>query len=276
MSILSPTGIHEPAPVLHPDSDGKPMAENTKQFEWIQLISSNLSSLFADRPDVFVGGDLLWYPDKHSAEGAAPDILLAFGRPKGYRGSYKQWLENDVPVTVAFEIRSPGNDDDEMAKKFYFYDDNGVEEYYVYDPDTNRLEIFVRGQATFRQIHDIANYVSKRTGIRFEMTPPEMTVFRPDGKRFGTLAESQAETRIEREQKEEAQRQADEAKRQTDEAKRQTDEANRRADDEIRRRDLALARLARLTELSRKARKGHASAEELAELERLEGESAPG
>jgi Uma2 family endonuclease len=55
-----------------------------------------------------------------------------------------------VPLTVAFEIRSPGNDDDEMARKYYFYDEYGVEEYYVYDPDTNKLEIFVRGLSTFR------------------------------------------------------------------------------------------------------------------------------
>lgn len=55
-----------------------------------------------------------------------------------------------MPLTVAFEIRSPGNDDDEMARKYYFYDEYGVEEYYVYDPDTNKLEIFVRGLSTFR------------------------------------------------------------------------------------------------------------------------------
>jgi Uma2 family endonuclease len=234
MSIISSTGINGARPITHPDSDGKPMADNTKQYQWIQLIQSNLAALFADRPDVFVAGDLLWYPDKESEESAAPDVMLAFGRPKGHRGSYKQWLEEDVPVTVAFEILSPSNDTNEMAKKFFFYDEYGVEEYYVYDPDTNKLEVFVRGLSTFRQIHDIASYRSRRLGIRFEMTQPEMTIYGPDGKRFISFAESKAETQVERKAK------------------------------------------ARMAELGRKARRGKASAEEVAELDRLEEEATPG
>ncbi len=48
--------------VIYPDSDGQPMAENTQQFQWIVVIKENLEILFANRPDVFVAGDLLWYP----------------------------------------------------------------------------------------------------------------------------------------------------------------------------------------------------------------------
>ena len=50
------------AEIIYPTSDGKPMAENTLQFEWIVLIKENCERLFADRSDVFVAGDLLWYP----------------------------------------------------------------------------------------------------------------------------------------------------------------------------------------------------------------------
>jgi hypothetical protein len=38
------------------------MAENTEQYEWLVKIKENLEILFADDPDVFVAGDLLWYP----------------------------------------------------------------------------------------------------------------------------------------------------------------------------------------------------------------------
>ena len=48
--------------IIYPDSDGQPMADNTKQFRWIVVIKENLELLFADNPDVFVAGDLLWYP----------------------------------------------------------------------------------------------------------------------------------------------------------------------------------------------------------------------
>jgi hypothetical protein len=38
-----------------PDSDGKPMADNTEQFRWIVLIKENLEIQFANDPNVFVG-----------------------------------------------------------------------------------------------------------------------------------------------------------------------------------------------------------------------------
>ena len=60
--------------IVYPDSDGEPMAENTLQYEWIVTIKGNLDILFADRPDVFVAGDLLWYP----VEG---EPKIAHGRP---------------------------------------------------------------------------------------------------------------------------------------------------------------------------------------------------
>ena len=34
--------------VLYPDSDGKPMADNTEQYKWIVIIKENLEILFAD------------------------------------------------------------------------------------------------------------------------------------------------------------------------------------------------------------------------------------
>ena len=65
--------------------------------------------------------------------------MVAFGRPKGYRGSYKQWEEDGIAPQVVFEILSPGNRRDEMVRKFAFYERYGVEEYYIYDPDTGDL-----------------------------------------------------------------------------------------------------------------------------------------
>jgi hypothetical protein len=34
--------------LLYPDSDGKPMADNTEQYRWIVLIKENLEILFAN------------------------------------------------------------------------------------------------------------------------------------------------------------------------------------------------------------------------------------
>ena len=47
--------------IIYRESHGQPMADNTKQFELIVLIKNNLYLIFADNPNVFVAGDLVWY-----------------------------------------------------------------------------------------------------------------------------------------------------------------------------------------------------------------------
>jgi hypothetical protein len=37
--------------IIYPDSDGEPMADNTKQFRWIVTVKENLEILFANNPD---------------------------------------------------------------------------------------------------------------------------------------------------------------------------------------------------------------------------------
>ncbi len=92
--------------IIYPDSDGKPMADNTKQFDWIVTIKSGLEVLFKDKPNVFVAGDLLWYPvENHNTIRAAPDALVAFGRPKGHRGSYKpHFPQVEIAIFPNFQI----------------------------------------------------------------------------------------------------------------------------------------------------------------------------
>ncbi|MGG6264646.1 Uma2 family endonuclease [Leptolyngbya sp. AN03gr2] len=168
-----------------PDSDGQPMADNTEQFNWIVLIKENLEILFADDPNVFVAGDLLWYPVKsQNVRGVAPDALVVFGRPKGRRGSYKQWEEENIPIQVVFEILSPSNTDAEMAKKFEFYQTHGVEEYYLYDPDRKNLKGWIRQGSRLAEIQQMDGWISPRLGIRFALTSQDLTIYRPDGDRF--------------------------------------------------------------------------------------------
>jgi len=101
---ISITTPRRPA-IVYPDSDGKPIAENTLQFEWIVTIKEGLDRAFHDRPDVFVAGDLFWYPVEGRPDiCTAPDALVAIGRPKGHRGSYKQWEEDGIAPQVVFEV----------------------------------------------------------------------------------------------------------------------------------------------------------------------------
>ena len=203
----------EAAPALiYPDSDGQPMADNTKQFRWIVVIKENLEILFAAVADVFIAGDLLWYPiEGDNKTRQAPDVMVAFGRPKGDRGSYKQWEEDNIAPQVVFEILSPGNRLKEMTKKLHFYERYGVEEYYIYDPDRIDLVGLERSGDKLEVIEEINGWVSPRLGIRFELKPDTLEIFSPSGQQFLTPVELDQLRKQERQRADQERQRADEA-----------------------------------------------------------------
>ena len=188
--MVESVSISNQANITYPERDGNPMSDNTKQFRWIVVIKENLELLFADNANIFVAGDLLWYPiEGDNKTRQAPDVMIVFGRAKGDRGSYRQWVEDNVTPQVVFEILSPGNRLLEMAKKFKFYEHHGVEEYYIYDPDKIDLQGWLRNNGELTVIEEINGWVSPRLGIKFELTSETLDIFRPDGDKFLTFVE---------------------------------------------------------------------------------------
>jgi Uma2 family endonuclease len=193
---------------LYPDSDGQPMADNTKQYNWIVRLVSNLKVLLKDQT-AFVAGDLLWYPiqvtdPSQAVPCQAPDAMVVLGRPAGDRGSYKQWEENNLAPQVVFEIMSPNNSGKEMGKKQSFYAEHGVLEMYFYDPDSYEFWGLVRDTVIEPpRLVTALNlpWTSPCLRIRFELFDDGLTVYFPDGEPFKDpeeLAEELDATRQER------------------------------------------------------------------------------
>jgi Uma2 family endonuclease len=201
MSVLT-----QAKPIVYPDSDGQPMADNTVQFRYIVMIQGGLDAVFADETNVFVAGDLLWYPvEGEPTIRQAPDVMVAFGRPKGHRGSYRQWEEDGIAPQAVFEILSPGNRAAEMVRKFAFYERYGVEEYYIFDPDEGDLTGWLRDGEALKEIPNMRGWVSPRLGVRFEVHNDELHLFGPDGRRFLSFVElAQERARAERQRDEQA------------------------------------------------------------------------
>jgi len=172
--------------IIYPETDGEPMAENTVQYRYITTIHTGLDAMFAAVPDVFVAADLFWYPvEKRPDIRTAPDVMVVFGRPKGDRGSYKQWEEENVAPQVVIEILSPGNSATEMKAKRKFFDQYGVEEYYEYDPTSGVLDVWQRSGDFFRLTNVTDTWKSPRLGVTFKLEESgELNVFSPDGKKF--------------------------------------------------------------------------------------------
>ena len=186
---------NEKPEIIYPESDGQPMSDNTEQYKWIVIIKENLEIIFAAVADVFIAGDLLWYPTEGSRNCQAPDVMVAFGRPKGKRGSYKQWLEDDIAPQVAFEILSPSNTTKEMSEKLGFYQTHGVEEYYIYDPDRLKLTGYRREGDKLKAIEKMNGWVSPRLGIRFKMTKESLELYEPEGELFLNSVELKQQVR---------------------------------------------------------------------------------
>jgi hypothetical protein len=72
MTVLSATS---PPPLEYPESDGLPVADNSRQMLWIVIFYNNLEILFGGRPDVLVGGNLMWCPVEGEDETRAERCL---------------------------------------------------------------------------------------------------------------------------------------------------------------------------------------------------------
>jgi Uma2 family endonuclease len=208
MSAIHP-GLQPPPKVYYPDSDGEPMADNTVQFDWIAILKWNAEAYLRDDPNVFVAGDHLIYPIEGDADTRqAPDVYVAFGRPKGDRGSYKVWEEGGIFPQVVIEVWSPNNRYNRMRKKFAFYEKFGADEYYIVYPEfPAHLEGWRREGDKLVEIETMDGHVSPRLGFKFAVKKGVLTVTGPDGRPLKTPTE------IARDRDEAEQRLADERRK---------------------------------------------------------------
>ncbi len=176
--------------VVYPESDGKPMADNTLQARYIVYIYDALEGMFRDDPNVFVAADLLWYPVEGEPEiRVAPDVMVVFGRPKGDRRSYLQWREDNIPPQVVFEVWSPSNTLRDFVDKLNFYERYGVEEFYLYDPDAGRFEGWIRQGDKLVPIDNTQGWVSPRLGVKFVLEGKDLVLYSANGERILTYPE---------------------------------------------------------------------------------------
>ena len=269
------TSRPSPPPVHYPDSDGRPMAENTLQFRWIVTIKEGLNACFRHRPDVFVAGDLLWYPVEHQPGICmAPDALVAFGRPKGHRGSYMQWKEDGIAPQAVFEVLSPGNRPREMALKRVFYERHGVQEYVVYDPDGGTLEVWVRDGDRLVAVADPSGWTSPQLGVRLDLDGVDLILTGPDGRPFQSYEDLFEDRERERAQAERERAQAERERAQAERERARAEQERHRAEQADARAEQADARAeqadARAEQADARAEQADArAAQERARTERL-------
>ncbi len=225
---------------IYPESDGKPMADNTEQYEWIVLIKENLETMFADSPDVFVAADLLWYPvERKTKISAAPDVMVAFGRPKGKRGSYVQCKEDNIPPQVVFEILSPSNTKKEMTEKLGFYDRHGVGEYYLYDPARLTFRAWIRSGKKVRPVENVQGWRSPALKTTFKLEKTGLRIYDPSGQEFTTLSAESKKKELERQRAEKAESEKELERQRAEKERQRAEKERQRAEKERQRAEKA-------------------------------------
>ncbi len=224
-------------PIIYPESDGKPMADNTIQFRLITKFQGGLDALFQNNPNVFVAGDLFWYPvEKQPQIKQADDVMVVFGRPKGDRRSYKQWEEDNIPPQVVFEIASESNTKVELEQtKLGFYDRYGVEEYYVYYPDRVIVKGWLRIGSSLEAISSMSGWVSRSLRVRFEIEDNDLQLYSPNGERFETFVEIIQGRQQERQRAERQQQRAEQQRQRAEQQQQRAEQQQQRAEQEQQR-----------------------------------------
>ena len=177
-----------PDDVFYPESDGAPMGENPYQAEVIIMVKLGFQRLFRGRPDVWVGADNFWYPVRGEPTiVAAPDTMVVVGLAEQpdirTMGSYRPWAHGGR-VSLVVEVLSPSNTWAEMLRKRRFYELHDVDEYWVFDPETAGLEVWVRENGRLcEQLVPAGGYVSPATGVRVDVVDGSLAVFDPGGTR---------------------------------------------------------------------------------------------
>ncbi|MFO0957270.1 MAG: hypothetical protein U0800_07350 [Isosphaeraceae bacterium] len=155
-----------------------------RQFDWIVTVKEGIEAVFADHPEVVVGGKMWWYPDENRPEiRHAPAVTVTFSRPKGQRSYYAQWQEDGVAPQVVFEVLDERSGPGDLIRLYKFFERYGVEELYLCDPICQGISGWVRDDSgELAEIEAIDGWVSPRMGIKFDGSEGQPRLIAPDNR----------------------------------------------------------------------------------------------
>lgn len=125
---------------IYPESDGKPMAETDVHRNLLADLIFTLDNYFQAQLDVYVSGNLLiYYVEGNPAKCFAPDVFVVRGVPKRQRRTYKLWEEGVAPQII-IELTSRKTWREDLQTKWRLYEELGVQEYFIFDPEYDYLD----------------------------------------------------------------------------------------------------------------------------------------
>ena len=157
----------------YPSSDGEPMAETGTHVESIILLHQAVQDFHAARSDVLVASDQFLYLEEGAGRRRAPDVMIVPGVGSAPVDRYCPWEHDDVIPAAVFEFSSAGTVDADLTDKFDDYEELGVAEYFLFDPQGVHLVPAFQGYrlraGTYRRMRMTGGMLESRLG--FKMKP---------------------------------------------------------------------------------------------------------
>lgn len=123
------------ASIFYPETDGEPMAVSDLHRRILTRLLQVLDAHFAQKPEVYVSGDILmYYVEGDPRKSVAPDVLVSFGLGKKLRRTYLVWEEGKVPDFV-MEFSSKNTYRNDLEDKMELYALLGIQDYFLYDAE---------------------------------------------------------------------------------------------------------------------------------------------
>ena len=123
------------ASIFYPETDGEPMAVSDLHRRILTRLLQVLDTHFAQKPEVYVSGDILmYYVEGDPRKSIAPDVLVSFGLGKKPRRTYLVWEEGKVPDFV-MEFSSKNTYRNDLEDKMDLYALLGIQDYFLYDAE---------------------------------------------------------------------------------------------------------------------------------------------
>ena len=189
---------------LYPESDGKPMAETDLHIDEIYRMRQIFRAYFADRPDVYVSGNLMMYYEEGSpSKSVSPDLLISFRIGKKARRTYKVWEEGKPPDFV-IEFSSKSTVRKDLVDKMELYAQLGIAEYFLCDVDRRYLPSplmgFRLGDDGYVEILPLADggIPSEVLGVNFHLLEDSFGIYDPKAEKWLQTPAQAADERAER------------------------------------------------------------------------------
>ncbi len=177
------------------DMETRPMAETDIHRDQIYYLIESLKIYFNHLDDVYVtGNNLVYYEQDTERKVFSPDVMIAFDVSNKTRHTYKLWEEKIFPQVI-FEVSSRLTWSEDLNRKWLLYQQFGLKEYYVFDPEYDYLP---EALVAYRLINGELRHVSVKNdrifsdelGLEIVNTGEGLRFFNPATQEsLGTLGE---------------------------------------------------------------------------------------